>query len=75
MKEIQVYSNKGPGPLLRGDNYKNVKLGWSHLKIFFSRTTGSILTRLGTNHPWGEEIQICTNEGIVPLQEEIIAKQ
>jgi hypothetical protein len=42
MKEIQVCSNKGPGPLLRGDNYKNVKMGWGHLKIFFSRTTGPV---------------------------------
>jgi hypothetical protein len=52
MKGIQVCSNKGPGPLQRGDNYKNVKMGWGPLKIF-SRTTGPILTILGTNHPWG----------------------
>jgi hypothetical protein len=26
---------------------------------FFSRTTGPILTRLGTNHPWGEGILNC----------------
>jgi hypothetical protein len=38
MKEIQVCSNEGPGPLQRGDNHKNVKMGWGHLKIF-SRTT------------------------------------
>jgi hypothetical protein len=31
------------------------KMGWGHLKIFFSRTTWSILTRLGINHPWGRE--------------------
>jgi hypothetical protein len=66
MKEIQVCSNKGPGPLLRGDNYKNVKMGRGHLKIFFSRTTGPILTKLGTNHPWGEGIQVCSNEGGCP---------
>jgi hypothetical protein len=30
-------SNKGPGPLQRGDNHKNAKMGWGHLKIF-SRT-------------------------------------
>jgi hypothetical protein len=24
---------------------------------FFSRTSGPILTKLGTNHPWGEGIQ------------------
>jgi hypothetical protein len=63
---IQVYSNKGPGPLQRGDNHKNVKMGWGHLKIFFSRTTGPILTRLGTNNSWGEGIQFCTHEGDCP---------
>jgi hypothetical protein len=47
---IQVCSIKGPCPLSRGDNHKNIKLLWSHLKIF-SRTTGPILTRLGTDHP------------------------
>jgi hypothetical protein len=29
---------KGPGPLQRGDNQKNAKEGWGHLKIFFLRT-------------------------------------
>jgi hypothetical protein len=38
VKRIQVSSNRGPGPLQRGDNHKNVKVGWSHLEIF-SRTT------------------------------------
>jgi hypothetical protein len=38
-------------------------MGLGHLRIFFSRTTGPILTRLGTNHPWGERIQVCSNEG------------
>jgi hypothetical protein len=47
----QGCSNKGPGPLQRGDNHKNVKMGKGHLKIFLSRTTGSILTRLGPNYP------------------------
>jgi hypothetical protein len=51
MKGIQVCSNKGP--LQTGDNHKNGKMGWGHLKILFSRTTGPILTRLGTNHPGG----------------------
>jgi hypothetical protein len=40
VKGIQVCSNKGPGPLQRGDNYKNVKMGWGHKKIFFSRIAG-----------------------------------
>jgi hypothetical protein len=54
MKGIQVCSNKGPGRFQRGDNHKNVKIGWDLLSIFFSRTTWPILTRLGTNHPWEE---------------------
>jgi hypothetical protein len=29
---------------------------------FFSKTTGPILTKLGTNHPWGEGFQVCSNE-------------
>jgi hypothetical protein len=53
VKGIQVCSNKGQGPLYREDNRKNVKMDWGHLEIFFSRTTGPILTRLGTNHPLG----------------------
>jgi hypothetical protein len=50
VKGIQVCSNKGSGPIQRGDNHKNEKIGWGHLKIFFSRTTGPISTRLGTNY-------------------------
>jgi hypothetical protein len=37
VKEIQVCSIKGPGPFQRGDNHKNVKMGWGHLKILFLR--------------------------------------
>jgi hypothetical protein len=59
---IQVCSNKGPCPLLRGDNHKNVAMGWGLLK-FFSRTTGPILIRLGTNHPWARWIKVCSKEG------------
>jgi hypothetical protein len=32
-------------------------------KIFFSRTTGLILTRLTTNHPWRKRIQVSLKEG------------
>jgi hypothetical protein len=66
VKGIKVSSNKGPGPLQMGDNHKNVKMGWSHLKIFFSTTTGPILTRLGTHHPWRERIQVSLTEGDSP---------
>jgi hypothetical protein len=37
VKGIQVCSINGPDPLQRGDNYKNVKMGWDHLKILFLR--------------------------------------
>jgi hypothetical protein len=36
IKGILNCSNKGPGPLQKGDNYKN---GLGSLKIFFSKTT------------------------------------
>jgi hypothetical protein len=39
VKGILNCSNKGPGPLQKGNNHKNTKMGWDHLKIFFSRTT------------------------------------
>jgi hypothetical protein len=41
-------------------------MGWGHLKIIFSRTTGAILTRLGINHLWRERIQDCSKEGDCP---------
>jgi hypothetical protein len=66
VKGIQVCSNKGPGSLQRGDNHKKVEMGWGHLKIFFSRTTGPVLTRLGTNYSWRERIQLSLKEGDSP---------
>jgi hypothetical protein len=59
--------NNGPGPLQRGDNHKNVKMGWGHLKIFFSRTIGPILSRLGTNCLWVKGIQIFSKKGDSPF--------
>jgi hypothetical protein len=41
-------------------------MGWGHLKIFFSRTTGPILTRLGINYPCAGGIQVCSNKGDCP---------
>jgi hypothetical protein len=49
-------------------------MGWGHLKIFFSRTTGPILTRLGINHPWGG-FKFVQMKGIILIQGEIIAKE
>jgi hypothetical protein len=40
-------------------------MGWGHLRIL-SRIIGSILTRLGTNHPWVKGIQGCSKEGDSP---------
>ena len=52
VKGIQVCSNEGPCSFSRGDNYKMVKIHWRNIKIFFSRTTWPISTKLGTKHPW-----------------------
>jgi hypothetical protein len=38
IKGILDYSNKGPDPLQRGESHKSAKMGWGHLKIFFSKT-------------------------------------
>jgi hypothetical protein len=47
VKGIQVCTNKGSGPLQRGDNHKNVKMGYvGYFKNLLLRTTGPILTRL-----------------------------
>jgi hypothetical protein len=48
-------------------------MGWVHLKIF-SRTTGPILTRLGTDHTYVKGIQVFQMKGITLLQGEIIPK-
>jgi hypothetical protein len=75
MKGIQDCSNKRPVPFQRGDNPKNVKLGWGHLKIFFSRTAGPILTRLGINHPLRRGFKFVQIKGDTLLKGEIIAKE
>jgi hypothetical protein len=63
VKAIKICSNKGSGSLQRGDNCKNLKMGWDHLKIIFSRTNGPISKRLGTDHLSMEGFLICANEG------------
>jgi hypothetical protein len=67
VKRIQVCSIEGSGPLQRGDNHKNVKMGWVYLKSFFLRTIGPILIRLGSDHPWREGIQVCLKVRGLPL--------
>ena len=53
---------KGPA-LFQGE----IVMNWQKyideiLKIFLSRTTGPISTKLGTKHPWMKGIQVCSNE-------------
>jgi hypothetical protein len=74
VKGIQFCINNGSGPLQRGDNHKNVKMRWCHLKIFH-RTTGPILTILGRNHSKGRGFKFVQMKGIALLQGEIIAKE
>ena len=62
MKGIQVCSDESPFPFPRGDNYEIGKIQLQNLKIFYSRTTGPISTKLGTKHPWVKGIQVYTNE-------------
>jgi hypothetical protein len=50
-------------------------MGWGHLKIFFSRITGPILTTPGTNHPWRRKFKFVQMSGIAPHQLEIKAKE
>ena len=64
VKGLQVSSNEGPGPLQRGDNHENAKIGWCHLKIFFSRTTGPGKLRFIWKLPDIEEIQVCSNHDL-----------
>ena len=66
VKGIQICSNEGPCPFPRGDNSEIVKLNWKYFKIFFSRITGPIWTKLSTKHPWVERIQVCSNAGPSP---------
>ena len=49
---IQDFSIEGPRPFPRRDNYKTANIYLKILKIFFSRTTRPISTKLGTKHPW-----------------------
>jgi hypothetical protein len=60
-------TKEGLHPYLRGDNSERVKIHKKYFKIF-SRTTRPISTRLDRNHPLGEGIRFCLNEGRCPLR-------
>ena len=68
VKGIWVCSNEGPGPHQRGDNHENATIGWCHLKIFFSRTTGPEKLRFIWKLPHIVEIQIMTPGGTMGPQ-------
>ena len=57
-------------PFPRGDNYKRVLIHWRIIKIFFSRSTEPISTKLGTNHHWVTEIQVFLKKGPRPYNYE-----
>jgi hypothetical protein len=40
VKRIRNCPEEGPGCFPKKENYRNSKIGWGHLKLFFSRTTG-----------------------------------
>ena len=63
VKGIQAYSNEGQRSLPKGNNYEIAKLNWRNFKIFFSKTTGPISTKLGTKLSWIVGIQDYKNEG------------
>ena len=48
VKWIQFCSNEGFHPFPRGDNYEKAKIHSQNLKLFFSRTTEPVSTKLGT---------------------------
>ena len=67
VKGIQVCSNEEPRPCPRRDNYEIAKIYWWNLKIFFSKTTRPISTKLSIKHPWVKGIQISLNKGLDPF--------
>jgi hypothetical protein len=75
VKGIQVCSNKGPGPLQSGDNYKKCKnVMWSFKNLLLQNHCANF------NHTWhklflGRGFKFVQMKGIAPLQGEIIAKK
>ena len=55
---IEIFTNKGPRPFLRGDNSKLINIYGEYFKNFYFRTTRPVSTNRGIKHPWVEEIQI-----------------
>ena len=62
----QFCSNEGLRLFQKGDNKEIGKIHWRILKIYFSRTTGPISTKVDTN------FQVCSSKGPALFQGEII---
>ena len=71
---IQVCSNEGFRPFPKGDHNEILKIHWQILKIFFSRTTEPISTKLGINHLWVKSLKFVQMKGPALFQGEIISK-
>jgi hypothetical protein len=54
--------------LLQGEIIVKKQKYTKKFQKIFSRTTGPISIKLGTNHPWVKGIPVCSNEGADPLQ-------
>ena len=61
-------SNEVPHLFSRGDDNEIAKIHGQNLKMFFYRTAGLILTKIGTMHHLVTGIKVCSNKGPSPLQ-------
>ena len=61
---IQLCLNERPHQFLRGDNIEKEKLHWLYLKIYFSRTIGSISTNfdISTKYSCVKGNELLTNK-------------
>ena len=72
VKGIQVCAKEGLHPFPRGDNHEIGKIHWQILKIFFSRTSGPILTEFVKKHPLLKETQGFTNKDHSIIKKEMM---
>jgi hypothetical protein len=70
VKGIQVYSNKGPGPLQRGDNHKKLKMGWGHLNFLLQNHKANFNQTWHKSSLKGGDSSFVQRKGIAPLQGE-----
>ena len=69
------FLNERSRPFSRGYIYQIAKIHWQNLKIFFSRTTKPISTKLGTSILWWWGLKCVQIKGHTPFQEKIITKK